>query len=121
VPGVLGTLLREAIECFIDVGLKERVDKAREEAKARLGERRQEIMARHPETAALAERVEALAKEVNQVSAKIELELQQERPERPERPEAEEPQGLDEEPLYDSGRDYIQQRDTYLAWKRKGA
>jgi hypothetical protein len=120
-PGVLAGLVRRALEAFLDEGLAERVRVAREEAESVLAHERQEIIARHPEIAALQEGFALLRQEQERIRDVLVAEMVQATVDLPTLPVAEEPEGLDSEPLYDSERDYLEQCASYQQWKTKGA
>jgi hypothetical protein len=66
-PGVLADLMRRALEAFLDEGLAEHVRVAREEAEPVLAHKRQVIIARHPEIAALQEGFALLPREQERI------------------------------------------------------
>ena len=113
-PGELANLVRRAFASLLDLDLPDRVQEAQEEVQEELDERQQEVLDRHAEEMReIEQRHRAVLRDYQALCATMVEELREEEPELPERPEAEEPDGLDEAPLYDSDRDYMDQIAFY--------
>jgi hypothetical protein len=119
-PGELGRIVDEAVRCFRDPDLQERVDAAEQEALLALAAAERQARAEHAAAMTMAEqRLQEAWQAAQEASTWLARRLAELRPALPAVPEWDDYAGLDEEPLYDSERDYLYQNEYYQERKRK--